>query len=221
MNQTRTDWRDSPQTEARQRESLLIERVLRGEKDCFYDLIRPYEGHVYVAAFSILKNQADAEDVTQETFLKAFRHLKEFRGESRFHTWLVRIAINEARMRYRKDRRHLYDSLDETADDEQEAPHQRLADWREVPSQALERTEVREAVARAIEQLPETYREVLLLRDAQQLSIAETAEVLGVTPATVKIRLFRARVRMRKLLAPELARSLRGREEFEKGRKPW
>ncbi|MGH9555491.1 MAG: sigma-70 family RNA polymerase sigma factor, partial [Terriglobales bacterium] len=139
------------------------------------------------------------------------------------HTWVVRIAINEARMRLRKEHRHLYESLDETETDAERAVPlaQRLADWREVPSEVLERSEVREEIARALDSLSESYREVLFLRDVEQLSIAETAEALGVTEATVKIRLFRARLRMRDLLAPSLAGSWAVRPLPGKGRKPW
>ncbi|MCI0353484.1 MAG: sigma-70 family RNA polymerase sigma factor [Acidobacteria bacterium] len=204
-------------------EAALIERIRGGEKELYYELIRPHERSVYLAAYAIVKNEADAEDVTQEAFLKAYRHLGGFRGESRFLTWVVRIVINEARMRLRKDHRHLYESLDDTAPEgETSIPlAERLADWREVPSEVLERSEVREEIARALDSLPASYREILVLRDVQQLSIAETAGVLGATQATVKIRLFRARLRLRDLLAPKLAGSLTSRPALGKGRKPW
>ncbi|MGH9649547.1 MAG: sigma-70 family RNA polymerase sigma factor [Terriglobales bacterium] len=204
-------------------EAALIERIRGGEKELYYELIRPHERSVYLAAYAIVKNEADAEDVAQEAFLKAYRHLDGFRGDSRFLTWLVRIVINEARMRLRKDRRHLYESLDDTEPEaETVAPlAERLADWRELPSEVLERSEVREEIARALDSLSASYREVLILRDVEQLSIAETAEVLGASQATVKIRLFRARLRMRDLLAPKLAGSLAGRAAPGKGRKPW
>ncbi len=204
-------------------EVALIERIREGEKELYYELIRPCERSVYLAAYAIVKNEADAEDVAQETFLKAYRHLATFRGESRFLTWVVRIAINEARMRLRKEHRHLYESLDETEPEGETVMPlaERLADWREVPSEVLERSEVREEIVRALESLPDSYHEILVLRDVEQLSIAETAEVLGASQATVKIRLFRARLRLRDLLAPKLAGSVFSRPVPGKGRKPW
>ncbi len=202
-------------------EAALIERIREGEKELYYDLIHPYERSVFLAAYSVLKNEADAEEAAQEAILKAYRHLGEFRGESRFHTWVVRIAINEARMRLRKNRGHLYESLDEAEPQDALPLAERLADWREIPSEVLERIEVCETIAQALDSLSETYREVLILRDVEQLSIAETAEALGVTQATVKIRLFRARLRMRHLLVPRLAGVLAARPAPGKGRKPW
>ncbi len=204
-------------------EAALIQRIREGEKELYYELIHPYERSVYLAAYSVLRNEADAEEAAQEAFLKAYRHLGDFRGESCFHTWVVRIALNEARMRLRKEHRHLYQSLDETEPETEQAVPlvQRLADWREVPSEVLERSEVRKEITRALDSLPESYREVLILRDVEQLSIAETAEVLGVTQATVKIRLFRARLRMRNLLAPSLAGTWTARPVPGKGKKPW
>ncbi len=215
--------RTLPQALTQHDEAALIARIRQGEKELYYDLIHPYERSVYLAAYSVLKNEADAEEAAQEAFLKAYRHLGDFRGESRFHTWVVRIAINEARMRLRKEHRHLYESLDEA---EPELEHsvplaQRLADWREVPLEVLERSEVREEIARALDLLSKNYRQVLILRDVEHLSIAETADALGVTQATVKIRFFRARLRMRDLLAPSLAGSWAARPAPGKGRKPW
>ncbi|MGH9580215.1 MAG: sigma-70 family RNA polymerase sigma factor [Terriglobales bacterium] len=210
-----------PKTVEKSDEAVLIERILDGEKELFYELIRPYERSVFLTAYSVLKNEADAEEVAQESFLKAFRHLDSFRGDARFHTWLVRIVLNEARMRFRKDRKHLFDSIDAEPAGELPPHSQRIADWREVPSEILERTEVRAEIVRALAELSESYREVLILRDVQQLSISETADVLGVTPATVKIRLFRARLRLRDHLAPRLAESFKGRSSFRKGKKPW
>ncbi len=221
MGGTRKNGRTLPSALTKHDEAALIERIREGEKDLYYDLIHPYERSVYLAAYSVLKNEADAEEVAQEAFLKAYRHLGEFRGESRFHTWVVRIVINEARMRLRKNRGRLYESLDETEPEDAVPLAERLADWREIPSEALERSEVRREIALALDLLSDSYREVLILRDVEQLSIAETAEVLGVTQATVKIRLFRARLRMRNLLAPKLAGSLAPRPAPGRGRKPW
>lgn len=186
---------------ARDRE--LIERVLAGQTNLFYELIRPYERNVFLAAASILRNDADAEEAAQEAILKAYKHLGRFRQESKFSTWLIQIVINEARMKLRKDRRHLYTSLDsgQQTDDGDYIPTD-FADWREIPSQALERSGLREALNKALKSLPEKYRTVLILRDVQQMSIAETAEVLGISEENVKTRTSRARLQMRDLLSP-------------------
>src|SRR5215470_9261795 len=184
-------------------EVALMERVLTGETDLFYDLIRPYERAVFLAATSILGNEADGEEVAQEAMLKAFTNLARFRRESKFSTWLIQIAINEAKMKLRKDRRHLYESIEAgQQNDEGDYIPTDFADWREIPSEALEQAELREALQKALMSLPEKYRTVLILRDVQQLSIAETAQMLGITEENVKTRTSRARLQMRDLLAP-------------------
>jgi len=201
---------------------MLVDRVLAGEKELFYELVRPHERAVYVAALAILQNPADAEEVTQEAALKAFRRLDTFRGESKFSTWLVRIAVNEARMRLRRDRRVQYESLDSSPEEEtSEYCPISLADWREIPSEVLESKEIRNMIEEALIRLPEKYREVFVLRDIEQLNIAETAAALGVTLGTVKLRLLRARLQMRDLLAPRLRDLKKGRSRFRKGKNPW
>jgi RNA polymerase sigma-70 factor, ECF subfamily len=183
-------------------ELAVIERVCAGETQLFYDLISPYERSVYVAAISELQNEADAEEAAQEAFLKAFAHLDSFRKEARFSTWLIQIAVNVARSKRRKDRKSLYESTDETDPDEGDYCPQDFADWRETPVEALQRTELRGALRKAIESLDAAHREVFVMRDIEKLSIAETAEVLQISEALVKTRLLRARLRMRDALAP-------------------
>jgi len=184
-------------------EAQLIARIKSGEADCFYQLMRPYERAVFLAALSLLKNESDAEDVAQEAVLKAFKNLSRFRSEAKFSTWLIQITINEAKMKLRKDRRHLYDSIDEgTKTDEGDYIPKDFADWREIPSEALEQRELRKALTAALQSLPQKYRTVLILRDIQQMSIAETARVLGISEPNVKTRLSRARLQMRDALAP-------------------
>ena len=194
----------------------LIQRVQNGEAELFYDLVRPYERAVFLAALSLVKNDADAEDVAQEAILKAFKNLARFRQEAKFSTWLIQIAINEAKMKLRKDRRHLYDSIEEgqLADDGDYIPKD-FADWREIPSEALEQKELREALTTALNSLPEKYRTVLVLRDVQHLSIAETAQALGITEANVKTRLSRARLQMRDALAPGVDGAWNAERRFE------
>ena len=185
------------------RERELIERVLAGEKDLFYELIRPYERGVFLAATSILGNDADAEDAAQEAFMKAYRGLARFRQESKFSTWLIQIAINDAKMKLRKDRRHLYESIDAGQEtNEGDYIPTDVEDWREIPSEALEQNELREALNEALNSLPEKYRTVFILRDVQQMSIAETAKALDISEQNVKTRTSRARLQMRDRLAP-------------------
>lgn len=187
------------------RDAELIARVLAGERELFHELIRPYEKSVYLAAFSILQNQQDAEDAAQEAVLKALKNLGSFRAESKFSTWLISIAINEARARLRHARVLKFESVDEPAkDDDSSFVPALIRDWREVPSQALERKELRELLQSAIAGLPEIYREVLLLRDVEEMNIADTAAALGVSEGVVKTRLLRARLMMQKILAPQL-----------------
>ena len=192
--------------EAESHDAELIARVLAGERELFHELIRPYEKSVYVAAYSILQNQQEAEDAAQEAVLKALKNLGSFRGESKFSTWLISIAVNEARARLRHARVLKLESVDQPAKDEEGSFVPALIrDWREVPSQALERKELRELLQSAIASLPEIYREVLLLRDVEEMSIADTAAALGVSEGVVKTRLLRARLMMQKILAPQLA----------------
>lgn len=188
------------------RDAELIARILAGERELFHELVRPYEKSVYLAAFSILQNEQDAEDAAQETVLKALKNLGSFRAESKFSTWLISIAMNEARARLRHARVLKFESVDESPPDEEGGfTPSVISDWREVPSQALERKELRELLQKAIASLPEMYREVLLLRDVEEFSIAESAAALQVSEGVVKTRLLRARLMMQKILAPQLA----------------
>ena len=201
-------------------EADLLERARQGDKEAFYNLVCPCERAVYIAAVTILNNSADAEEVAQEAVLKAFANLASFRGEAKFSTWLIQITINESRLKLRKDRRHLYESVDEQrADDEGEYSPKDFADWREVPSETLQRRELREALKHAIALLPLKYREVLILRDVQQKSTQETAQILGLTEGTVKTRLSRARLQIRDELAPGIDGTWStGKAEYKKVR---
>ncbi|HXO36480.1 MAG TPA: sigma-70 family RNA polymerase sigma factor [Candidatus Acidoferrales bacterium] len=183
-------------------ESFLIHRVINGDIECFYELVRPYERAIFLAALSLVRNEADAEDIVQEAVLKAFKGLRSFRQEAKFSTWLIQITLNEAKMRLRKDRPYLHESIEEgeRGEDGDYIPKD-FADWREIPSEALEQKELREALIKALNSLPEKYRTVFVLRDVQQLSIAETVQALGISEASVKTRLSRARLKMRDTLA--------------------
>ena len=158
-------------------EMQLVDRFLAGDKDAFAELIRPHVGALYGVALAILKDEHDAEETLQDAVLKAMTHLAGFRRESKFSTWITQITINEGRMKLRKARRHIYRSLDEeTTADESEYRPRDLADWREIPSESLERTELRDALERALNALSPAAREVILLRDVQNYSTAETAK---------------------------------------------
>src|ERR1700751_508693 len=153
-----------PQPQLEPIEAQLIRRACGGEPEAFEELVRPYERMVYLTAISILRNQADAEEVAQDAVLKAFSKLSSFRGECKFSTWLVQITYNEARMRLRKDRRNLYESLDEQqADVDGEYLPRDFADWRAIPSELLEQNEARQALENAINSLSQMYREVVML----------------------------------------------------------
>jgi RNA polymerase sigma-70 factor, ECF subfamily len=203
------------------RERELIRRIQSGEPEQFYELIRPLERRVYAAAFAILRNQADAEDAAQEAILKAFTNLRQFRGEARFSTWLIQIAVNEARMRRRKDHADVIEPIGEREDADGVYTPREFADWHEVPSEALERREVRDLLLEALASLGSKYREVFVLRDVQHLSIEEVSQTLGISTASVKTRLLRARLMLRDLLAPKLTGGWFSRLGFQKGNKPW
>ena len=185
-------------------EAEMIAKILAGDSQLFHELIRPYERRVYAMALSFLHNEADAEDAAQEAFLKAFRNLSSFRGEAKFGTWLVSITLNEARSRIRRRNTIKEESLDEGPDDQGHTSPYLLRDWKEIPSEALERKEVRQLLQQAITGLPLIYREVFQLRDIEQLSVNEAAAALGISIAAVKVRLHRARMMLQKKLAPEL-----------------
>ncbi len=204
-------------------EPSLIRRICNGESSLFAELVKPYERRVYVTALALLRNEADAQDVAQEAILKAFANLRQFRGESRFSTWLIQITVNEARMRQRKQHANLFEPIAESEDQNEEGAYtpRDFADWREIPSEALERSEVRTLLAKALASLSQKYREVFLLRDVEQMSIEEAAEALNISIASVKTRLLRARLMLRDLLAPALADGWFSRTPFGKGSKPW
>src|SRR5262249_29541503 len=204
-----------------QDEGTLIRRMRNGERELFYDLVRPYERRVFAAAYAILHNEADAEDAAQEAVLKAFKNLRQFRGESRFSTWLIQITVNEARMRRRKEHAEIMEPIADLRDEEGNYVPRDFADWREIPSETLERKEVREQLIKALQDLGAKYREVFVLRDMQHLSIEQTAKSLGISSSAVKTRLLRARLMLRDLLAPGLGGNWSSKLSFAKGTKPW
>ena len=196
-------------------EAGLIARIVAGEKELFHELIRPYERMLYLTLFAIVKNEAEAEDGAQETVISAYRHLASFRGDAKFSTWLTTIAINEGRKRLRKAKGAAENSIEELEEghkgDYTPAP---LTDWREIPLEALERKELREALRVAVAELPDIYRQVFVLRDLEGQNIEETAQTLGINPGAVKVRLHRARMMLQKRLVPFLKTTAPARRRF-------
>jgi RNA polymerase sigma-70 factor (ECF subfamily) len=212
----------SQETLAPDAEGALIDRILSGHKELFVDLIRPHQRTVYATVFSLLANKEEAEDVTQETLLKGLVRLNQFRRESTFGTWLIQIAINEARMRNRKQWRVPMLSLTRNKkDDEKPYIPRDFEDWREIPSAALARAEIREVLVKALGSLAQHYREAFVLRDIQELSISETSAILGISPGAVKTRLRRARLMLRDMLAPGLGQDGQLGWVSKEVRKPW
>ena len=177
-------------------ERELIAEILAGNNERYYELIAPIERRVYYTAYAILRTSADAEEVAQEAILKGFRSLSNFRGDARFSSWLLSIVMNEARMRLRQ-RREVSLELLKLPDSEDEYIPIELADWREIPVEALVQKELAAQLEEAVAALPELYREVLILRDIDGLSIAETSSALGISVPAVKTRLLRARLIVR------------------------
>jgi RNA polymerase sigma-70 factor (ECF subfamily) len=196
-------------------EAELISRVIAGERDLFHDLIKPCERAAFMTAFSVVRNKADAEEIVQEAALNAYKALGGFRRESKFSTWLLQITLNEARTRLRRSRSVSETSLQDLGDDrEGDYTPAILTDWREIPSDALERKELRQILRRAVDELPQKYREVFILRDVEEMNITETAQLLGITRGLVKTRLYRARLMMQRMVAPGLRAR---RKKYTKG----
>jgi RNA polymerase sigma-70 factor, ECF subfamily len=186
-------------------ETNCIRRILSGEKHLFHELIRSCERPIYFMLFGILRNEAEAEDAAQETVIKVYRNLHNFRGDSQFRTWVLSIARNEGLGRLRKDESRREDSLEALTEDQTgDYTPAFLTSWREVPTEALERKELGEILRKAIDGLPVIYRNVLLLRDIEEMDVRETAAALGITEGSVKVRLHRARALLQRDLAPRL-----------------
>ena len=185
-------------------ESELIAAILAGDTELYHQFIRPHERIVYVIALSCLRNKEDAEDVAQETFVRAMRNLGAFRGDSKFDYWLIRIALNEARSRLRRQSTARILPFDVSRAEEMCVSPALLRDWRELPSEAVERAEIRKLLEQAVKMLPDIYQQVFLLRDVKELNTNDTAQILEISTSLVKVRLHRARMRLQRLLAPKL-----------------
>lgn len=199
----------------------LIHRIQKGERHLFHDLVRPYERAIYLAGYAVLRRHEDAEEAAQDTMIKALIHLQQLTDPGKFKAWLLQIAVNEARLKRRNHRASLFEPIENGSNAEEGMFMPRdFADWREIPSETLERKETRAAIDAALGKLPLIYREVLVLRDIEQLSTAECAQMLGISEHATKVRLHRARLRMREELAPVFRKHWFGRWIFAKGKKP-
>jgi len=181
-------------------ELQLVTQAREGDTDAFNELVRRYEGRVFRLAQHITPNREDAEDVLQESFLKAYEHLDQFKGDSKFYTWIVRIAVNQALMKLRRRKTDKTVSMDETIDTGEDTVTREVAAWDENPEQQFSREELGGILDTAIESLEPLYRSVFVLRDVEDLSTEETAEVLGLSIPAVKSRLLRARLQLREKL---------------------
>jgi RNA polymerase sigma-70 factor (ECF subfamily) len=182
-------------------EMQLVRRAKRGDVQAFEELVRRYDRNVFRIAQHITQNREDAEDVVQEAFLKAYRNLAKFQEQSKFYTWLVRIAVNEALMKLRRRRPERMVSLDEEVKTEEDSVPREVADWSPNPEQQYNQAELREILTKTIQGLPSSFRTVFVLRDVEGLSTEETAEALELSIPAVKSRLLRARLQLRERLS--------------------
>ncbi|MFN3326352.1 MAG: sigma-70 family RNA polymerase sigma factor [Bryobacteraceae bacterium] len=182
-------------------EAPLLERARQGDAAAFSALVTQYERKIYRIARNITQSNEDAEDVLQETFLKAYEHLPDFQGQSKFYTWIVRIAVNESLMKLRKRKTDRTVSLDESIDTGEENIVREIAVWDEDPEQRYSREELRRILDDTVQSLRPTFRTVFILRDIEELSTEETANALEISVPAVKSRLLRARLELREKLS--------------------
>jgi RNA polymerase sigma-70 factor (ECF subfamily) len=187
-------------------EAALVERARSGDQQAFGDLVTQYERKVYRLAMNITRNEEDAEDVLQEAFLKAYGHLDRFKGDSKFYTWLVRIAVNEALMKLRQRKGDRTVPLDEPVDTGEETMVREIAVWGDNPEQQYSKEEIQNILSEAVDSLKPDFRTVFTLRDIEEMSTEETAEILGISVPAVKSRLLRARLALREKLTRQFKR---------------
>jgi RNA polymerase sigma-70 factor (ECF subfamily) len=196
-------------------EEFSLEALRNGDRNEFSRMVEMYSGRLYRLGLKMLGNQQDAEDNLQETFLKAFRGLKNFDGRSSLSTWLYRVAINESLMHIRHKHPEMI-SIEEPgeADSEDQEPLQ-IVDWCCMPERELMSSEVRRRLDKAIEELPASLKTVFVLRDIEEMSTLQTAEVLGLSEMAVKTRLSRARLRLREKLSAYFSEQMVGGSAYD------
>jgi RNA polymerase sigma-70 factor (ECF subfamily) len=183
-------------------EAVLVSDAQSGNAEAFAVLVKQYERRIYRLSKAVTGHPEDAEDALQETFLKAYKSFRQFRGESRFYTWLARIAMNEALTKLRRRNSCPWVSLDEPIDtEESEMAPREIRDWRDNPEESFNQTELREILFQALQDLETPLRVVFVLRDVEGLSCEETAAVTGLSDSAVKSRAMRARLKLRKKLS--------------------
>src|SRR5438270_13825799 len=182
-------------------ELTLVRAAKQGDDKAFEELVRRYDRNVFRIAQHITQNREDAEDVVQDAFLKAYGNLAQFQEQSKFYTWLVRIAVNEALMKLRRRRPERTVSLDQDVETDEDTIPREVADWSPNPEQQYNQAELRELLQKTIQGLPSGFRTVFVLRDVEGLSTEETAEALGLSIPAVKSRLLRARLQLRERLS--------------------
>jgi len=193
-------------------ETQLVAKAQAGDSAAFSELVSRYQNKIYRLAKHITQNDEDAEDVLQEAFLKAYEHLDGFQGNSKFYTWIVRIAVNEALMKLRKRKTDRSVPLDEPIDTGEEMVNREIAVWEDNPEQRYSRQEMQEILDEAVESLKPDFRTVFALRDIEELSTEETAEALNISVPAVKSRLLRARLALREKLTRKFKR--KGEDAF-------
>jgi RNA polymerase sigma-70 factor (ECF subfamily) len=193
-------------------ETLLVSKAQAGDSAAFSELVSRYQNKIYRLAKHITQNDEDAEDVLQEAFLKAYEHLDGFQGNSKFYTWIVRIAVNEALMKLRKRKTDRSVPLDEPIDTGEEMVNREIAVWEDNPEQRYSRQEMQQILDEAVESLKPDFRTVFALRDIEELSTEETAEALNISVPAVKSRLLRARLALREKLTRKFKR--KGEDAF-------
>jgi len=187
-------------------DAALVARAQAGDQGAFAALVNEYSRKIYRLAKNITQNDEDAEDVLQESFLKAYEHLSGFQGASKFYTWIVRIAVNESLMKLRKRKGDRFVSLDEPVETGEDMVKREIAVWEDNPEQRYSREEMQRILDEAVESLKPDFRTVFMLRDIEELSTEETAEALGISVPAVKSRLLRARLALREKLTRQFKR---------------
>jgi RNA polymerase sigma-70 factor (ECF subfamily) len=182
-------------------ELALVQAAKSGDLEAFSQLVKRYDRNIFRIAQHITHNEEDAQDVVQEAFLKAYTNLEQFQGNSKFYTWLVRIAVNEALMKLRRRRADKTVSIDEDVETEDGSMPREVADWSPNPEQLYGQSELGDILKKTIQGLSPGFRTVFVLRDVEGLSTEETAEMLGLSVPAVKSRLLRARLQLRERLA--------------------
>jgi RNA polymerase sigma-70 factor, ECF subfamily len=197
----------------------LVHATQNGDTSAFEQLVGRYDRKLFRIAEHVTRNREDSEDVVQESFLKAFQHLGEFREHSQFSTWLFRITVNQALMKLRKRRTTKDVSLDEDFQAAEDILPREIADWTPNPEELYRAFELRDILIKTLEELQPILRTVFVLRDIEELSVDQTAEVLAVSPAAVKARLWRARLQLRELLSEYFSKHKQYRDQSGNGQR--